>query len=81
MFQAEGLVSKDPLSPAFFISEKSNDEIDTTLLNFHVLQAFTLFNSAINPDFVLSIPVPNLRNYFLKRTQLAQTVEQAYFAI
>jgi hypothetical protein len=77
----EGLYRDSDSKPAFFLSTKSQTDIDSTLLNYHVLQAFQTFNKFIKPEYAFSLPIPNLRNYFLKRTKLASNVHQAYFAL
>jgi len=51
------------------------------MINYHVYQAFITLNKSIKPEYAFNLPVPNLRNYFLKRTKLASTVDQAYFAL
>jgi hypothetical protein len=79
LFKIEGLFVDSDSKPAFFVSGK--DDIDTTLLNYHLLQAFTQYNSSIKPEFVIPLPIPNLRNFFLKRTQLAANIDQAYFSL
>lgn len=80
-FQFEGLFLDQDSRPAFFLS-KSQTEIDSLKLNYHLLQAFTSFNSAISdPDNGLYLPVPNLRNYFLKRAQIAKSLEHAYLSL
>jgi hypothetical protein len=80
-FKQEGLFMDSDSKPAFFMSIKSQDELDGTLLNFHLLQSFLHYNGSIKPHFVLPIPMPNLRNFFLKRAQLAQSLDQAYFSL
>lgn len=80
-FYLEGLYRDSDSKPAFFLSSKSQTEIDSTMINYHVLQAFNTFNKSIKPEYAFNLPLPNLRNYFLKRTKLARTVDQAYFAL
>lgn len=81
MFKQEGLFIDSDSKPAFFLSVKSQEEIDGLQINYHLLQAFLHFNASIKPDFVLPLPIPNMRNYFLKRVQLSNNIEQAYYGL
>ena len=85
-FHMNGSYLPGDSKPVFYLSEKSgmkgDDGIDTTRLNYHLLNTFQLFNKNIYlSEHRFMLQIPNLRNFFYKKALLAHNLDQAFYAL
>jgi len=55
----------------------SNLDIDALEMNTHLLHALQTFNLHVDPQ----LKVPSMRNYFMTKAKLAESLEDAYYSL